>query len=100
MLSLPGHKGSVWGLDVSLDGSFCLTVGQDRTLRSWARGEDLVFVEEERERVLEAQADRAAGSEGSVGLGQLIGGQGQGDDEGDAAVLLTTKKGIESVKVL
>ncbi len=45
---LPGHRGSVWGLDVCMDGAEIVTAGQDRSWRSWQRGEDLVFVEEER----------------------------------------------------
>jgi U3 small nucleolar RNA-associated protein 12 len=60
VLHLPGHKGPVWGLDVSRDGSCCVSGGQDRSLRMWDRGDDLVFVEEERERALASQADNAA----------------------------------------
>jgi len=60
VLHLPGHKGPVWSLDVSRDGAFCVSGGQDRSLRLWERGEDLVFVEEERERALAAQSDKSA----------------------------------------
>lgn len=55
VLLLPGHRGSVWGLDISGDGSQLYSSGQDRSIRTWERGEDLVFVEEERERALEAK---------------------------------------------
>lgn len=49
ILLLPGHRGSVWALEVSpQDGAQVVSVGQDRTVRVWERGEDLVFVEEER----------------------------------------------------
>jgi WD40 repeat protein len=48
VLLLPGHRAAIWGLDVAPDGSFCMTVGQDRSLRVWERTDDLVFVEEER----------------------------------------------------
>jgi U3 small nucleolar RNA-associated protein 12 len=44
----PGHVSSVWGLDVSGDGSLCVSVGQDRSIRLWERGDDLVFIEEEK----------------------------------------------------
>ena len=59
---LPGHLlgSSVWGLDVSSDGSYCVSCGQDRTIRTWRRGEDLVFIEEEKDRALEAQVDLSA----------------------------------------
>ena len=64
ILTLPGHRGPVWGVDMPLDASFCVSVGQDRSIRLWERGQDLVFVEEEKERALEALADRAAGDDG------------------------------------
>ena len=64
ILTLPGHKGPVWCLDVPKDASYCVSVGQDRSLRVWRRGEDLVFVEEEKERALEALADRVVGDDG------------------------------------
>lgn len=49
ILLLPGHRGSVWGLEASpQDGAQLYSVGQDRTVRLWERGDDLVFVEEER----------------------------------------------------
>ena len=28
ILQLPGHRSAIWGLDVSYDGSFCLTGGE------------------------------------------------------------------------
>lgn len=67
ILFFPGHKGSVWSLDLSPEGASLYSAGQDRTIRLWERGEDLVFVEEERERALEAQVDLAAEKEVLVG---------------------------------
>lgn len=64
ILTLPGHKGPVWCIDIPQDASYCVSVGQDRSVRLWQRGEDLVFVEEEKERALEALADRVAGDDG------------------------------------
>lgn len=43
----------VWALDVSADGSFVLSGGHDRSLRIWRRTDEMVFLEEERERELE-----------------------------------------------
>ena len=60
VLSLPGHRGPAWSLDFANDTSYFVTSGQDRTLRIWEKTDDLVFVEEEKERALEAMADRAA----------------------------------------
>jgi U3 small nucleolar RNA-associated protein 12 len=67
ILMLPGHCSTAWGVDMSFDGALCVSVGGDRTLRVWRRSEEMVFVEEERERALGAQIDReAAASEGAV----------------------------------
>lgn len=42
-----------WTLEVSPDGSFVLSGGHDRSLRLWRRTEEMVFLEEEREKELE-----------------------------------------------
>lgn len=63
ILLLSGHKGAVWSLDLSFDGSQVFTAGQDRSVRVWARTEDLVFVEEEKERALDAQVDSSLDKE-------------------------------------
>ena len=60
ILCLPGHCAAAWGVDVSPEGAYCVSVGGDRTLRVWRRSEEQVFVEEERERALEAQIDEEA----------------------------------------
>jgi U3 small nucleolar RNA-associated protein 12 len=62
ILQLPGHGpgsggNAVWACELSYDASICVTVGQDRSLRLWQRSEDMVFVEEEKERELEAMVD-------------------------------------------
>lgn len=60
ILLLTGHKGSIWALDLTYDGKHLFSCGQDRSIRVWTRSEDLVFIEEEKERMLEAQVDKAA----------------------------------------
>lgn len=54
VLSLPGHTSEVWAVAVASDGSFVVSGGHDRSLRLWERTEDIVFLEEEREKELEA----------------------------------------------
>ena len=44
------HKGEVWALAVSGDGTFFASAGADRAVRVWRRTEEQVFVEEEREK--------------------------------------------------
>jgi len=89
VLSLPGHNSSVWSLSVSYDGALCISGGQDRSLRVWERGEDLVFVEEERERQLESL------------VAKTLEGQGKAEDDGavgEAGVTHAGVKTIDSVK--
>lgn len=62
-MNLPGHFSCIWSLDVPFDGSFCVSASQDRSMRIWKRTEDLVFIEEERERAFEAQVETAATNE-------------------------------------
>lgn len=69
ILNLPGHFSCVWGLDVSFDGAFCVSCSQDRSIRLWNRSEDLVFIEEERDRAFEAQADQSAAKTADVAGG-------------------------------
>jgi len=93
VLHLPGHKGPVWALDVSRDGSFAISGGQDRSLRLWERGEDLVFVEEERERALEALAEKAAGDDSNTN-----GPTPEGVPSTGATELTAARKSLESVR--
>jgi U3 small nucleolar RNA-associated protein 12 len=58
ILALEGHKAEVWCLAVSPDGSFFATGSHDRSLRVWGRTEEQVFLEEEREKEMEAVLDR------------------------------------------
>ncbi|KAK4550151.1 hypothetical protein LTR36_003118 [Oleoguttula mirabilis] len=50
---LEGHKGEVWALAVSRTGETVVTASHDKSVRLWEVGDDLVFLEEERERELE-----------------------------------------------
>ena len=50
---LEGHKGEVWALAVSRTGEMVVTASHDKSIRFWEVGDDLVFLEEERERELE-----------------------------------------------
>lgn len=71
-----------WALEVSPDGSFVLSGGHDRSLRFWRRTDEMVFLEEEREKELEglfeAELDRddvaTAGAEGYAPPQKALGG--------------------------
>lgn len=73
ILYFTGHKGSIWGLEIAQDGSTIYTSGQDRSIRIWKRSDDLVFIEEEKEKMIEAQVDQSLD-----GKNNQIEGTGQG----------------------
>jgi len=58
ILSLEAHIGEVWSLAIASDGSFFLSTGHDKTIRIWDRTNDIVFLEEEREKELEISYDK------------------------------------------
>jgi len=59
ILTLQGHhKGEVWGLATSADGTFFATASHDRSIRLWRRSEEQVFLDEEREREATAAVER------------------------------------------
>ncbi|KAI9825768.1 MAG: hypothetical protein M1826_006870 [Phylliscum demangeonii] len=51
---LDGHHGEIWALVVSGTGQFVVTASHDKSIRVWEETEEQVFLEEERERELEA----------------------------------------------
>ncbi len=90
ILYFTGHKGSIWGLDIASDGSTIYTSGQDRSIRIWKRSEDLVFIEEEKERMIEAQVDQSLDNnkEGGISSSAIAGTQ----------TVATTLTSVESVR--
>lgn len=81
-------------MEVSPDGSFVLSGGHDRSLRLWQRTDEMVFLEEEREKELEglfeAELDRddvAGGDGGTAGAGAagVVDGE-KGEGEGEVCV--------------
>ncbi|KAJ2320724.1 beta transducin [Coemansia sp. RSA 2704] len=55
---LAGCHGDVWALAVARHGSFVVASSQDRAVRVWAKTDEPLFLEEERERELEELLDR------------------------------------------
>lgn len=50
---LRGHSGDIFALTVDGEGKRTVTAGADRSIRVWEKTEELLFLEEERERELE-----------------------------------------------
>ncbi|KAK5113100.1 hypothetical protein LTR62_003679 [Meristemomyces frigidus] len=47
---LEGHHGEIWAMAVSRTGETVVTASHDKSIRVWQVGDDLVFLEEEREK--------------------------------------------------
>lgn len=82
IILLNGHAAEVSCLAVSRTGAFVLSGGMDRQIRVWERTKDMVFLEEERERELEAMFDEVDGSKGGdQGTAGVLQRRRQGDDD-------------------
>jgi U3 small nucleolar RNA-associated protein 12 len=82
ILLLNGHAAEVSCLAVSRTGAYVLSGGMDRQIRVWERTKDMVFLEEERERELEAMFDEVDGSKGGdKGTAGILHRRRPGDDE-------------------
>ncbi|OAA64313.1 small nucleolar ribonucleoprotein complex subunit [Niveomyces insectorum RCEF 264] len=51
---LDGHFGEVWALAVSHSGRFLVSASHDKSIRVWEETDEQIFLEEEREREIEA----------------------------------------------
>jgi U3 small nucleolar RNA-associated protein 12 len=60
ILLLNGHSAEVNCLAISRTGAFVMSGGMDRQVRVWERTQDIVFLEEERERQLEQMFDKVS----------------------------------------
>jgi U3 small nucleolar RNA-associated protein 12 len=58
IFTLEGHKGPVWGAAMASHGKTLYTGAQDRSLRVWQRTEEMVFLQEEREKRMEEMFDK------------------------------------------
>ena len=83
ILILSGHFAEVSCLSVSRTGAFVMTGGLDRQVRVWERSQDMVFLEEERERELENTFDSIGREEEGTSKLLLKKGEGEDGDDGD-----------------
>lgn len=54
---LSGHHGEIWAMVVSRTGDFVISASHDKSIRVWSRTDEPLFLDEERERELEAMYD-------------------------------------------
>ena len=57
ILTLPGHVGSCWSLSLTSNSKNIFSCGADRSIKLWSRTDDIVYIEEEKERYLDAQVE-------------------------------------------
>ncbi|KAF8424595.1 WD40-repeat-containing domain protein [Tirmania nivea] len=51
---MEGHHGEIWAMCVGRCTEFVVTASHDKSIRVWEQGDDMIFLEEEREKELEA----------------------------------------------
>ncbi len=56
---IKGHHGDIWAMALAGNGQVLLTVSKDRSVRTWRMGDEMIFVEEEREREMEEQFEQS-----------------------------------------
>ncbi|KAJ4466490.1 WD-repeat-containing protein [Lentinula aciculospora] len=74
---LEGHHGEVWALALSHYGKFVVTGSHDKSIRVWEKLDDPLFLEEEREKELEALYE--SGTVEALNRPDLAIGSGVGD---------------------
>ncbi|PWN52274.1 WD40 repeat-like protein [Violaceomyces palustris] len=56
---LEGHHGEIWAVAAGSKGTLAVTAGADRSIRTWEKTDEPLFLEEERERQLEKAYESA-----------------------------------------
>jgi len=76
---LEGHHGEIWALAVSNAGRFVVTGSHDKSIRVWEKLDEPLFLEEERERDLEALYESNIAESMNKTDDKTIGDTGEGD---------------------
>jgi len=85
---LPGHAAEILALALAQDAGFMVTASSDRQIRIWRRGQEQLFLSEERAKELEERFEQEVERED---LQQNSGGR-------QAAVLRPSRRTVESVR--
>ncbi|KAK3073877.1 beta transducin, partial [Teratosphaeriaceae sp. CCFEE 6253] len=86
---LEGHKGEVWAMVVGRTGDVVVTASHDKSVRVWRAGDDLVFLEEEREREQEELYEAT--------LAQNLDKDAREDEEGQDEVATAGKQSLATL---
>ncbi|KAF8640072.1 hypothetical protein AX17_001313 [Amanita inopinata Kibby_2008] len=98
---LDGHHGEIWALALSHRGNFVVTGSHDKSIRVWEKLDEPLFLEEERERELEALfedsvADNLNRSDVPIGSGAGDGAM-RGDMPAQGEATSVTKQTTETL---
>ncbi|WVR09691.1 hypothetical protein IAU60_006766 [Kwoniella sp. DSM 27419] len=100
---LDGHHGEIWALATSNSGQFVVTGSHDKSIRIWEKTDEPLFLEEEREREIEAMYDsnladslnRDPDSEGAEGNGA----EAEAVQKQTAETLMAGEKIMEALEI-
>ncbi|WRT69934.1 uncharacterized protein IL334_006925 [Kwoniella shivajii] len=103
---LEGHHGEIWALATSHNGQFVVTGSHDKSIRIWEKTEEPLFLEEEREREIEAMYDsnladslnRDPDVEGLEG-GNLNGNEAEAVQKQTSETLMAGEKIMEALEI-
>jgi U3 small nucleolar RNA-associated protein 12 len=84
-----GHHGEIWAMTLSRTGESVITASHDKSIRVWAVGDDLIFLEEERERELEEMHEAT--------LAQNLDRDARDEEDQDAEVAAASKQTIATL---
>ncbi|KIR53961.1 U3 small nucleolar RNA-associated protein 12 [Cryptococcus gattii Ru294] len=93
---LSGHHGEIWALSTSQSGQFVVTGSHDKSIRIWEKTDEPLFLEEEREKEIEAMYDSNLADTLNREPGE---GEGEGD-EAEAVQKQTTETLIAGEKIM
>ncbi|KAK8853493.1 hypothetical protein IAR55_004200 [Kwoniella newhampshirensis] len=94
---LEGHHGEIWALATSNHGQFVVTGSHDKSIRIWEKTDEPLFLEEEREKEIEAMYDSNLAD--SMNRDPTAEGQ-EGGDEAEAVQKQTAETLMAGEKIM
>ena len=98
ILNLKGHHAEVWGVMPSKSGALVVSISRDRSIRLWRRGDEQVFVEEEREAELEQLFEAGLEKRQEANEAEEEEAANLGLEGGPSEAAVAGRRTIESVK--
>ena len=96
---LEGHHGEIWALAVSNRGTFVVTGSHDKSIRIWEKTDEPLFLEEERERDIEASYDSNIANDLNSGYEREKGDEIEAVQKQTSETLMAGEKIMEALEV-